>query len=597
MMKRYGYYLFWAILSLLVPGCVPAEQEPSAAIPVKLSVASGVPVKSSYSMGDNELGNLTVALYENGRLSREYYFDSMEGIQLSNLPMSRYYSVYALANVAHVSFPAHETDIEALRVSWDRVGSAGWPMAFSGSLEARSGAVLSMRMVRLVARIDLTVDAADLSLYRFTAQEVRLVAGAKDCRPFIERSVPLSGSVQPDRASVVDVAAMNAGGATSYYLFESCFGDLLPDNQDAWNKVPSQLPAGVVPPYVEISGILTCEDNSGTSRPVTYRFYLGQNATRNFDVVRNTVNTVTLVLHDDNVESGSWKLEAGPFDEKASLAFSPSALELPWLTTASVGIQAAPGNLVYRIYEKNGSMSDSGLSFQRKGNSVEVTSTQEGEVSGTLYVGTPDGRLERACQIHVVQPPVVLQQLVLHCMESGRVHYSTFDNAYSVPVPWEFCFSADMLYSDGTQETSVTDFSSFEWVIEDENVVHIYPGWPNTLFGVEPGETTVCIKKEEVYSNSLKLQVYFDELSVRSVPAQIASGDDCILIATRDGGEVEAEWEIVEGAEHGHLEQRLYTTFVSNGLNTTPVYVTVAGHYGDEVATCVIKVRARIGGN
>ena len=147
-MKRYGYYLFWAILSLLVPGCVPAEQEPSAAIPVKLSVASGVPVKSSYSMGDNELGNLTVALYENGRLSREYYFDSMEGIQLSNLPMSRYYSVYALANMAHVSFPAHETDIEALRVSWDRVGSAGWPMASSRTATSRSRSSATTRRRR-----------------------------------------------------------------------------------------------------------------------------------------------------------------------------------------------------------------------------------------------------------------------------------------------------------------------------------------------------------------------------------------------------------------------------------------------------------------
>lgn len=585
--------MIWSILCLLMQGCMPEEQDATVLIPVKLTVADGVTVKSSHAMGESEVGNLTVALYENGRLSREYYFDATDGIQLTNLPQSRYYTVYALANVAHISFPAHETDIASLRVAWSSVGSAGWPMACSGSLEARNGAVLSLHLVRLVARVDLRVDAAALSLYRFTAQTVQLVAGAKDCRPFLERSVPITGSVQPDAASATDVAVMNNGGTTSYYLFESCFGNLLPNNQDAWYKVPSQLPSGVDPPYVEISGSLTCNDNSGTSRSVTYRFYLGQDATRNFDVIRNTVTTVTLVLHDDNVEKGSWKVEAGPYNEKASLAFTPAALELPWLTSGSVAVHASPANLVYRVYEKNGSMSNAGLTFLRDGNVVYVTSTQEGVSSGTLYVGTMDGRMERACQVNTVEPPVVLEQIVLRCLETGRVHYVAYENVYTVPIPWTFSFAADLFYSDATSITDVTDFNEFEWVIADENVVQIYPGWPNLLFGNEPGATTVYIKKDDVSSNTLNLHAYIAGLSVRSVPTSIPSGDDCILIATRNGGEVEAEWEIISGSEHGYLEDRLYTTFVSNGLNTTPVYVTVAGHYKDEVATCVIEVRAR----
>lgn len=585
--------MIWSILWLSLPGCMPKDQDATILIPVKLSVADGVTVKSSHTMGESEVGNLTIALYENGHLSREYYFDSTDGIQLTNLPQSRYYTVYALANVAHISFPAHETDIVSLRIPWSSVSSAGWPMACSGNLEARTGAVLSLQLVRLVARVDLKVDAAALSLYSFTAQSVLLLGGAKDCRPFLRRSVPLTGSVHPDAASATDVAAMNTGAATSYYLFESCFGDLMPDNQDAWNKVPSQLPSGVDPPYVEIAGRLTCNDNSGTNRAVTYRFYLGQDATRNFDVIRNTVTTVTLVLHDDNVENGSWKVEAGPYDEKASLAFKSAALELPWMTSSSVAVLASPANLVYRVYEKNGSMSNAGLTFQRDGNVVYVTSTQDSAKSGTLYVGTLDGRLERACQVNTVKPPVVLEQIVLRCLELGRDHYVPSENAYAVPIPWTFDFAADLFYSDATSVTNVRDFNEFEWVIADENVVHIYPGWPNTLYGNEPGMTEVYIKKDNVSSNTLNLLVYIAELSVRSVPANIASGDDCILIATCEGGEVEAEWEIISGSEYGHLEDRLYTTFVSNGLNTTPVYVTIAGHYKDEVATCVIAVRAR----
>lgn len=596
-MKRVCILLVAACLCVWATGCRPEDALKEGTVAVEVSVVDGIPVKSLYDRPETDVRNLAVALYESGVLCGQYYIQSMENPQLTGVTLSRQYAVYALANVGEVAFPVSEADIPSLSVGWSRVsGGTAWPMAFSGSLNATSGAVLSLRLVRLVARFDLTVDASGLSLYRFTAERVALKSGAGDCRPFIGRSVPLSGTVEPDASSSDDVALLNAGGATSYYLLESCFGDLLPDNRDAWNKVPSRLSTGVEPPYVEIAGRLTFNDNSGTTRPVTYRFYLGQNATRNFDVVRNTVNTVTLQLRDDNVESGSWKLEAGPYEEQALLAFDRAAMELPWMTTGTVGIRVSPANLLFRVYEQDGSMSGAGLSFQRNGNTVYVTSTREGSVSGTLCVATPDGRLESTCRITTVEPPVTLKRIVLRCVDSPTMEYIEYLDKYEVDETFYFQFEADLYYSDGSSQTGVTDFSEFDWVIADDEIVWCYSGHTNLLTGMTPGLTTAYIRQGNVCSNTLNLSVYSPHLSVRAVPERIECGSSSTLIATLGGREVEADWEIVDGAEYGHLEDRLYMTFISNGSNETDVTVVIAGTRGDETATCAIDVAAPEGG-
>ena len=177
------------------------------------------------------------------------------------------------------------------------------------------------------------------------------------------------------------------------------------------------------------------------------------------------------------------------------LAFDRAAMELPWMTTGTVGIRVSPANLVYRVYEQDGSMSDAGLSFQRNGNRVYVTSLREGSATGTLYVATPDGRLESACRITTVEPPVTLKRIVLRCVDSPTMTYYEYLDTYEIHETWYFAFEADLYYSDGSSETGVTDFSEFEWMIADEDVVYPYSGHPELLTGLEPGLTTVSIMK------------------------------------------------------------------------------------------------------
>lgn len=595
MMKRLLCYLILAGLALGTTGCLPDEGRVRADIPLAVTVVDGIPVKSALDRDGTEVANLTVALYADGILCRAYYLDELTAPSLPEVPLARRYTVYALANVDGVSFPALEQDVPAMTLDWNSVRQGdSWPMGFSGELQAATGATLAVRLVRLVARVDLAVDAEGLSQYTFQAQRVMLKSGAGDCRPFVARSVPVAFSAKPDEATAADLTALNAGQCTSYYLFESCFGDLLPDNHDAWDKVPSSLEQGVTPPYVEVDGVLTVSDNSGTTRPVTYRFYLGQNATCNFDVVRNTVNTVTLVLTNDNLDRGSWKVEAGPYDERASLAFRYGEVALPWLSSVTTPLLITPSNLKYRVFEKDGSMSNAGLAFFQNGHRITITSTREGVVHGTLYAATPDGRIETVCRIWTYEPPVTLKQIVLTC----KNEYSAYEDVYTVDAGREFNFQVDLVYSDGTVETDVMDRTGFEWVISDLDVVSPTSDRGFDLAAMEPGEVTVYLKNGEVYSAMYHLVVSSPTLSVRAVPNRIECGGSSVLMAVYGSGTVDTntQWEILEGQEYGSLGKRVYTTFYSNGLNDSEVTVVIAGTYNGVTRTCAVTVEAPEGG-
>lgn len=590
-MKRLFAYMTAACLLLWTTGCQPEEQELQSDIPLSVGVAEGIPVKSSLGKNNTEVANLSLALYADGELCREYYFAEMGNLSLTSVPLSKTYTVYALANVNRISFPASELDVPAMAVNWSQVGErTGWPMGFKGSLTTREGVALAISLVRLVARVDLAVDASGLSLNTFTATRIALKSGAGDCRPFVDRSVPRTRVAEPDVASASDLAAVNAGSATSYYLFESCFGDLLPGNSNPWNKVPASLGTGVNPPYVEVTGVLTVTDNSGTTRPVTYRFYLGQNATSNFDVFRNTVNTVTLVLTDSNLDRGSWKVEAGPFNERASLSFNTSAYQLPWLTIGQVGLRKTPGNLIVRVYEKNGSMTDAGLSFQLSGSQVFITSTRDSATTGTLYAGTPDGRLECACSIQTVEPPVTITEIRLTCNN----RYNAMDGVYEAYETCEFGFSVEVVYSDGSVVTDLTSREEVDWVISNRDVVSPWLDTGFDMLGMIPGNATVYLKSGDIVSNALDLRVLPATFSVNAITNPVPCGGSSTLWAIFCDHEANysTEWEIVEGAEYGEIVRRVYHTFVSNGSNDTEVEVVIRGTYKGFTATCVIRVEA-----
>ncbi len=93
-----------------------------------------------------------------------------------------------------------------------------------------------------------------------------------------------------------DMSATNASVTSfSFYVPENRQGTLLPSNDDSRAKKADALPAAVRPyvTYVEFTGRVN-PAAGGYGGNATYRFYVGTDATKNFDVIRGREYDITL---------------------------------------------------------------------------------------------------------------------------------------------------------------------------------------------------------------------------------------------------------------------------------------------------------------
>lgn len=315
--------------------------------------------KSRYAGADDQVRNWNLLVFENGLLKAKYYRDSGNDIVL-DIITDRPYSYYALANVGDLSARftvgvSTESGMATLRIPANVEN--GLPMAWKSPAglsfsrrQLAGGARLQVQLTRLTGRYDIVVNQAGLSAWTFTATRLSL-RGVSDVTPFSSRSRAGAASIQADEASAADLATLNSGGATHYYPLENCYGDLLPAGTSPWNKIPDNIAADAYPSYIEIGGRLRMTDGSQLEQDVTYRFYLGENAMENFDVVRNVTHTVTLELSDEAIARAEnhWKVETGSFVDTRSLAFTHETLFLQGGIPVEEPIVRFPAGLKYTI--------------------------------------------------------------------------------------------------------------------------------------------------------------------------------------------------------------------------------------------------------
>ena len=114
-----------------------------------------------------------------------------------------------------------------------------------------------------------------------------------------------------DYASAGDLNTLNTTGeGIHFYTLENRQGTLLPQVTDPWQKIPDNLSNGNLCTYIEVNA--SFRQGFFYSGNVTYRFYLGQDSTTNFDIIRNNDMSVLLTLSGDNFGEGqqniSWKV-------------------------------------------------------------------------------------------------------------------------------------------------------------------------------------------------------------------------------------------------------------------------------------------------
>ena len=294
--------------------------------------------RSSFTWGDNEIRDIQIVVTEeDGSVFEVLYSDSPSDLSFTGV-VGRRYRIWAAAN------PGGKVEVRNLQdfttgtrsITKSEIAASGIPM-FNGPdgqeilLAGNSGPV-TVRLTRMLARVDLNVDTRLLdSGSLFSVQDVRMFNAINTYSPFTSSArQEHTGRIEYtfDTASASDVSTLNRGGTISLYAFENMQGTLLPGNTDPWSKVPASIgDAGDYCTYLEVDCTYGYSDNE-----VTYRMYLGKDATTNFDVERNTVYRVTLMPTETEIrgERGSWKVEAEPWNDiiDVELILNPSTLEL-----------------------------------------------------------------------------------------------------------------------------------------------------------------------------------------------------------------------------------------------------------------------------
>ena len=325
-MKKNLYFIFCIIGGMILSAsCEISLEEPVDTMEFKeadgrlsLRLVRTGRTKSSISPDEDNIRELCVTVYrkEDGLLMATQTAKTAEEIGFDIT--SGEYNVYVTANMESFEAPPHESEIKNAGYkieSFEDLGN-GLPMSWCGTVEVAAGSVttINAELERLVSKVGLNVETGVLEGLEIVS--VRLFQGAGVIRPFMQggnRMTDAHESMDGDYATDDDLALLTEGETMYFYVTENCQGTLLPDNTDPWAKVPDSIgnTAGLCT-YIEMKG--RWNDMADYEGEVTYRFYLGEDASGNFDIRRNSIHDISLYLEEESFDRISWKIDASKMD-------------------------------------------------------------------------------------------------------------------------------------------------------------------------------------------------------------------------------------------------------------------------------------------
>ena len=307
------FSLILASCSEMLPETTRSEIQDTTSSHLKLRLTGSTSTKSSICPDENHINEIFIMVYrdEDGKLIHTRSGISAEEIDIELT--SGKYNIYVTANMGDLQAPENEAEINEVK---HIIGSfsdmeKGLPMCWNGTVDINSGetATVYANLSRLVSKVGLKVEMGVLDGLEINS--VRLYQGAGIIRPFMEggsRILKTTEAKNGDYATEDDLNRLMAGEVMNFYVVENCQGTLLPYNTDPWNKVPVIIgPRYQLCTYLEMKG--RWRDGADYEGNVTYRFFLGEDAEKNFDIRRNSLHDLTLYLDEDSLDKINWKID------------------------------------------------------------------------------------------------------------------------------------------------------------------------------------------------------------------------------------------------------------------------------------------------
>lgn len=253
-------------------------------------------------------------------------------------------AAYTVVAWANVSIPASSAgSLEALlnhiceftdsQQEWNSAGSI--PMSYyaqdiSGTdldmLDGTEDGVITLPLERIMARVNLSIEYDSLTETMFNTG---LYAGDG----IRVKSIKLGGMHQSvglfrsgmntrhaaDNDSLID-QSQDSNPVYSFYIPESLGGNLLAGNTDPMRKSgPALESMGLEPsayPYIEAEMELYAV-HVAHNVSKTYRLYLGEDSFSNFDIKRNHIYNISLLVTYNGLDcSGEWKIDGSDLEDR-----------------------------------------------------------------------------------------------------------------------------------------------------------------------------------------------------------------------------------------------------------------------------------------
>lgn len=223
------------------------------------------------------------------------------------------YKVYIVGNISRAQFDAIDVDninncmLNFTEDSYKNFIVNGFPLGAYYE-NYKPGAETQLSVKRLTGFYRLS-KISNINITKFQMHQLPVMVtpfkNSKDCTKFID--------IDLDNASIAKLNASSTkeDGVIIYFL-ESMQGNLLPLNTIAENKLIKNVPPSKRPMCTYFT--YTYTDAKGVSK--TKEFCLGQNATYNFDIKRNTIIDIII---DDNKSFGGLPDDLYIYSDKENL--------------------------------------------------------------------------------------------------------------------------------------------------------------------------------------------------------------------------------------------------------------------------------------
>ncbi len=313
------------------------------------------------SLGDGVEGifsGAVLAIYDayTGLLDSEVNISAQDlgGEVKIELPAGRTYDFYLLGNLWEISsggakrmpaFPPMESDVSSMSYSLDggtasggfrrenfsETSKYGIPLFWQEKGVSADVGKIKIKMRRLFSRLTVEIDHRGLAggtLDDFVNGTLRI--RQVNCRlsPFSNGGSRAESSADVLSVGDFDVTMSNAvKGEYVYYVPENRQGVLLPTNSDPARKdrdavVAANPGTGIADrlTFVEFEGSLG--GGTGFSGKTVYRFFLGKDAVKDFDIERNLRFKVSLGFNYETLFSPDWKLEVEGLSDRREFFLS-----------------------------------------------------------------------------------------------------------------------------------------------------------------------------------------------------------------------------------------------------------------------------------